>query len=53
MMNLLNSDEEDFNEEDSSKPYDQEPEIEPLVIICIFLICWKIEIINSYQNDKW
>lgn len=30
MMNLLNSDEEDFNEEDSSKPYDQEPEIEPL-----------------------
>lgn len=33
MMNLLNSDEEDFNEEEhinNSKPYDQEPEIEPL-----------------------
>ncbi|XP_063396630.1 uncharacterized protein LOC134681123 [Mytilus trossulus] len=33
MMNLLNSDEEEFNGEEhfnNSKPYDQEPEIEPL-----------------------
>ena len=33
MMNLLDSDEEDFNEEEhmNNTPYNQEPEIEPLV----------------------
>ena len=37
MMNLLDSDEEDFNEEEhmGNKPYNQEPEIEPLV--CMLL----------------
>ena len=34
MMNLLDSDQEDFNEEDNTNnsPYNQETEIEPLVI---------------------
>ena len=49
MMNLLDSDQEDFNEEDNTNnsPYNQETEIEPLVIYN-YLLHLQMYIIVNY-----
>jgi hypothetical protein len=49
MMNLLDSDQEDFNEEENTNnsPYNQETEIEPLVIYN-YLLPLQMYIIVNY-----